>query len=225
MAQILVVNEQADDRDVVCAELRAAGHDTFSAATGREGLDVLRRTSPSLVITNSGLPDMDGLEFVAGVRGSNGAGSAPVLMLAANAEADSVARARAAGVDEIVFRPWQPEELIARVNAALHRPDARGVRELLAHAGVELDRLSHKVLVQGTQVDLAPIEFRLLAYLMEHPGRVLDRQQLLEDVWNRREGIGERTVDVHVRRLRATFEPFGCEDLIQTVRGFGYRFG
>jgi two-component system phosphate regulon response regulator PhoB len=146
-------------------------------------------------------------------------------MLAANVEADCVARAKAAGVDEVVFKPWQKGELIARVNAALHRPQTRGMRDVLAHSEVELDRLSHKVRVQGTQVDLAPIEFRLLAYLMEHPGRVLDRQQLLEDVWNRRAGIGERTVDVHVRRLRAVLEPFGCDALIHTVRGFGYRFG
>ena len=225
MARILVVDGRSDDREIVCAQLQAVGHEILAATTGEEGLAVLRKTSPSLVITDSGLPDMDGLELVAGIRASNGSGGAPVVMLSAFAGADSVATARAAGVAEVMFKPCRQDELIARVNAALRGANGVARHGLMKIGGIELDRVAHKVRVRDTEIELAPVEFRLLAYLMENPGRVLDRQQLLEKVWNRRSGIGERTVDVHVRRLRAALEPFECESLLQTVRGFGYRFG
>lgn len=225
MARILVVDGRSDDREVVCAQLQAVGHEILFATTGEEGLAVLRRTSPSLVITDAGLPDMDGLDLVAGIRASNGSGAAPVVMLSTFAGADSVTTARAAGVAEVMFKPCRQDELIARVNSALRGGNGATRQGLLKIGKIELDRVSHKVRVQGTEIELAPVEFRLLAYLMENPGRVLDRQQLLEKVWNRRSGIGERTVDVHVRRLRAALEPFECESLLQTVRGFGYRFG
>jgi len=225
MARILVVDAQADDREVVCTQLQAVGHEIVAATTGAEGLAVLRSASPSLVITDSGLPDMDGLDLVAGIRASNGSGVAPVVMLSASAGADSVSSARAAGVAEVMFKPCRQDELIARVNSALHAGNGVGRQGLVKIGDIELDRVAHKVRVRDTEIELAPVEFRLLAYLMENPGRVLDRQQLLDKVWNRRSGIGERTVDVHVRRLRAALEPFECESLLQTVRGFGYRFG
>jgi two-component system phosphate regulon response regulator PhoB len=226
MARILVVDGRADDREVVCAQLQAVGHEIVAATTGEEGLAALRNSSPSLVITDSGLPDMDGLDLVAGIhQAANGSGAAPVVMLSTFAGADSVATARAAGVAEVMFKPCRQDELIARVNSALRSSNGSARQGLLKIGDVELDRVAHKVRVRDTEIDLAPVEYRLLAFLMENPGRVLDRQQLLDKVWNRRSGIGERTVDVHVRRLRAALEPFGCESLLQTVRGFGYRFG
>jgi two-component system phosphate regulon response regulator PhoB len=226
MARILVIDGSAADRELVCAQLRAEGHETLAAQNGEEGLALLRRESPMLVISDWSLPDMDGHDLLLGIRACNGQGLAPVMMLAARASADSISSARAAGVADIMFKPHRKDELVARVAAALRGDGASIARHsLLSNGKLRLDRVAHKVKVGQFEIDLAPVEFRLLAFLMENPGRVLDRQQLLEKVWNRRAGIGQRTVDVHVRRLRAALEPHGCDGLLQTVRGFGYRFG
>jgi two-component system phosphate regulon response regulator PhoB len=223
MARILVVDGAADDRDAVCKCLRAGGHEALEAASGSEGLRLLRATLPSLVITQWGLPDMAGLDLLAGIRASNGAGAAHVLMTFDNTEAEHMARARQAGVDDFMLKPARGIELLARVNAVLGQ--RQGSDPIRRAGALALDPVSHKVTVGDAEIHLAPVEFRLLAYLMENPGRVFDRQQLLEQVWRRRSGIGERTVDVHIRRLRAALEPHGAEHLLQTVRGFGYRLG
>ena len=226
MARILVIDSRSDDREVVCAQLQAEGHETLAARSGEEGLALLRGENPMLIITDWRLPDMDGDDLLKGIRAINGNGVAPVMILAARASADSISNARAAGVADIMFKPHRKDELIARVAAALHGGSLSTARQdVLSNGKLHLDRVAHRVEVDGSEIELAPVEFRLLAFLMENPGRVMDRQQLLEKVWNRRAGIGQRTVDVHVRRLRAALEPHGCKGLLQTVRGFGYRFG
>jgi two-component system phosphate regulon response regulator PhoB len=146
-------------------------------------------------------------------------------MLSGRREASAVAQALDSGVDDYLAKPVREEELLARVNSALRRPAAPSRENVLEVGPIRLDKLCHKVTVGVREIGLAPVEFRLMAYFMENPGRVLARRHLLEQVWRRRGGIGERTVDVHVRRLRAALEPHSCGDLLQTVRGFGYRFG
>jgi two-component system phosphate regulon response regulator PhoB len=146
-------------------------------------------------------------------------------MLSVRNEASAVAQALDSGVDDYLIKPVREEELVARINAVLRRPAAPGRDSVLEIGPLRLDRVGHKVTVGSREIELAPVEFRLMAYFMENPGRVMARRHLLEHVWRRRNGIGERTVDVHVRRLRAALEPHSCENLLQTVRGFGYRFG
>lgn len=178
-----------------------------------------------MVVTDWMLRDMSGLEFAHYVRKHANGRLSRVVMLSSRNDAGAVAHALDSGVDDYLTKPFREEELVARVNAALRRPAVPSRENVLEVGPVRLDKLSHKVTVGTGELDLAPVEFRLMAYFMENPGRVLARRHLLEHVWRRRNGIGERTVDVHVRRLRAALEPHSCENLLQTVRGFGYRFG
>ncbi len=177
-----------------------------------------------MLVTDAMLRDMSGLELAQFVRKHVNGRLTRVLLLSERSDASSVAHALDSGIDDYLAKPVREEELVARVNAALRRPATPSRESILEIGPIRLDKLSHKVTVRTREIDLAPVEFRLMTYFMENPGRVLARRLLLEQVW-RRNGIGERTVDVHVRRLRAALEPHACENLLQTVRGFGYRFG
>jgi two-component system phosphate regulon response regulator PhoB len=171
------------------------------------------------------LRDMSGIELAHYVRKHSNGRLSRVVMLSGEDDAVMIANALDSGIDDYLTKPLKDEELVARINAALRRPAVSSRETGLEIGPIRLDRLSHKVTVGQQAIELAPVEFRLLAYFMENPGRVLPRRHLLDQVWRRRSGIGERTVDVHVRRLRAALEPHSCENLLQTVRGFGYRFG
>jgi len=178
-----------------------------------------------MIVTEWMLRDMSGLELAHYVRKHANGRLTRVVMLSGRSDAGVVAHALDSGIDDYLVKPVREEELVARVNAVLRRPAAPSRESVLEVGPIRLDKLGHKVTVGAGELDLAPVEFRLMAYFMENRGRVLARRHLLEHVWRRRHGIGERTVDVHVRRLRAALEPHACADLLQTVRGFGYRFG
>jgi two-component system phosphate regulon response regulator PhoB len=225
VARVLVVDSNSSDRQRLCEQLAAAGFDAVPAAAGTESIRVLDRSPADLIVTEWMLPDMSGLELATLVHSHPNGVSARVLMVSTRLEGQHIARALASGVDDYVPKPADPDEFVARAWAALRRPRIGAVNGALQVGPVRLDQVAHKFTVSGREIELAPVEFRLMAFFMQNPGRVLGRSQLLEQVWNRRGGIGERTVDVHVRRLRAALEPHGCENLLQTVRGFGYRFG
>lgn len=224
LARLLVVDGSAEDRSNISRQLREAGHDAVGAADAAAALALLQGATFDAIITEWLLTDTSGLELAAKVRRSPQSANARILVTSTRGEPVDVARALDSGFDDFLIKPARPEELVARVNAALRRPPTSG-GEILHVGPVVLDRTSHKVTVDGHEIELAPAEFRLMAHFLENRGRVLGRKQLLAQVWNRRKGIGERTVDVHVRRLRAALTPHGCDDLLQTVRGFGYRFG
>lgn len=224
MTRILLVDGNTDDRDWVRDRLKAVGHDVVCATDATTAVDRLEQRSFDMVVTDWMLRDMSGLEFAHFVRKHANGRLTRVVMLSGRSDASAVAHALDSGVDDYLTKPVREEELVARVNAALRRPAVPSRENLLEVGPIRLDKLSHKVTVGGRELDLAPVEFRLMTYFMENPGRVLARRHLLEQVWRRRNGIGERTVDVHVRRLRAALEPHSCENLLQTVRGFGYRF-
>ncbi len=225
MTRILLVDGNTGDRDWVHDCLKAAGHDIVCAGDAMTAIDRLEQRSFDMVMTEWMLRDMSGLELARYVRKHANGRLTRVVMLSGRNDASAVATALDSGVEDYLTKPVREEELLARVNAALRRPAASSRESVLEVGPVRLDRLGHKVTVGARELDLAPVEFRLMAYFMENPGRVLARRHLLEHVWRRRNGIGERTVDVHVRRLRAALEPHSCENLLQTVRGFGYRFG
>lgn len=147
-----------------------------------------------------------------------------VILLAPHAKLSAAIASLCYGVDDCVGVPFLSEELVARVAAALERPPIAAAPERLEAGPVVLDKAEHALTVSGQNVSLAPTEFRLLSFFLEHQGRVFSRSQLLQGAWARHVAAGPRTVDVHVRRLRQLLEPFGCDDMIQTVRGFGYRF-
>lgn len=225
MTRILLVDGNSDDREWVHDRLKAVGHDVICASDALTAVDRLEQRAFDMVVTEWMLRDMSGLELAQYVRKHANGRLTRVVMLSGRNDAGAVAQALDSGVDEYLTKPVREEELVARVNAALRRPAAPSRENVLEIGPIRLDKLGHKVTVGAREIGLAPAEFRLMAYFMENPGRVLARRHLLEQVWRRRGGIGERTVDVHVRRLRAALEPHSCQDLLQTVRGFGYRFG
>jgi len=225
VTRILLVDGNPDDRQWVCDRLKAVGHEVVCASDATTAVERIEKRSFDMVVTEWMLRDMSGLELAHFVRKHANGRLTRVLMLSGRREASAVAQALDSGVDDYLAKPVREEELLARVNSALRRPAAPSRENVLEVGPIRLDKLCHKVTVGVREIGLAPVEFRLMAYFMENPGRVLARRHLLEQVWRRRGGIGERTVDVHVRRLRAALEPHSCGDLLQTVRGFGYRFG
>ncbi len=225
VSRILVVDTDPGERRLIEAWLAEAGHETCGVADSAAAMARIEGAVFDLILADSMLRDMSGLELTQYMRRhANGRDSRTMIVSARN-DAQFVATAFDSGVDDYLSKPLRREELVARVHAALRRPVAVPGGQVLEVGPVRLDKVSHKVTVRDSELSLAPVEFRLMACLMENRGRVMPRRQLLELVWRRRNGIGERTVDVHVRRLRAALEPHACEDLLQTVRGFGYRFG
>lgn len=225
MARVLVVDASREDRAWLSEQFSRAGYETVAVGAGEESIRQLRRFPFNIVVTDWSLPDMTGLELVGRIRNLPETAGTRILMVSARNTGSDVAKALETGVDDFVAKPPRPEELLARAGAVLRRPVVRAPNGTRRVGALRLDRVGHKVTANGAELRLAPVEFRLIAFFMEHPGRVLSRQELLEHVWNRRAGIGERTVDVHIRRLRALLEPHGCADALQTVRGFGYRLG
>lgn len=225
MSRILLVDGTPGDRDRARDLLSDAGHEITCAPDATTAVDRLQHRAFDLVLADTLLRDMSGIDLARHVRQHENGRLARVILLSNNDDASAVARALDGGIDDYLAKPLRDEELLARVHAALRRPPAPASDAVLSAGPLRLDRVGHKVTVGEHELTLAPIEFRLMAYFMENQGRVLARRHLLDQVWRRRTGIGERTVDVHVRRLRAALEPHGCEHLLQTIRGFGYRFG
>jgi len=225
MARILIVDSHPAERARLLQQLSSVGHDCVEANSAAEGLAEIDKRSVDVVLADWRLPDMPALEFAASLRRNPRALLSRILLLSSRTDSQAAAAALDGGVDDFLSKSCAAPELLARVHAALRRPPSSIAGDVLEVGPIRLERQNHKVLVDSSPLPLAPAEFRLIAYFMEHPGRVLPRRQLLEQVWRKRNGIGERTVDVHVRRLRAALEPHHCDHLLQTVRGFGYRFG
>ncbi|MCC5793509.1 MAG: response regulator transcription factor [Chromatiales bacterium] len=225
MAGILIVDSEGRDASYLQDQLGAEGHDCYRVADGSAALELLAGRSFDLVLSEWRLPDMSGLEFAHALRRAPGVFPTRFILLSTRPDPQIVAAALDSGVDDFLPKGIRAPELQARIHAALRRPPAVGPGSVAVHGSLRLDRNSHQVSVDGHRLHLAPAEYRLLAFFIDNAGRALPRQQLLEQVWRKRQGIGERTVDVHVRRLRAALEPHGCSGLLQTVRGYGYRFG
>jgi two-component system phosphate regulon response regulator PhoB len=170
------------------------------------------------------MPGTSGIEYARRLRKDPALREVPIIMLTAKAEEHSKVTGLDAGVDDYVTKPFSPRELLARIKAVLRRSGADGSEVVHVDGGLQMDLSQHRVLAAGQQVQVGPTEFRLLHFFMTHPERVYSRSQLLDQVWGRNVYIEERTVDVHIRRLRKALEPYGMENLVQTVRGVGYRF-
>jgi len=224
VSRILIVDGSPADRNWLQERLEAVGHEVLATDDATAAVARLEQKPFDMLVTDAMLRDMSGLDLAQLLRKHVNGRLTRVLMVSERGDATSLAQALDSGIDDYVTKPVREEELIARVHAALRRPATPSRESVLEIGPVRLDKLCHKVTVRSREIALAPVEFRLMACFMENPGRVLARRLLLEQVWHCA-GIGERTVDVHVRRLRAALEPHDCEHLLQTVRGFGYRFG
>jgi len=226
-ARILVVEDEPDILELVRFHLAQAGWRVETASTGNEALASLRRRAPDLVVLDLMLPDVSGTEICRVMRADPALAEVPVVMLTARAEEVDRVVGFELGADDYVTKPFSPRELVLRLRAMLRRrrPGAAGAADaspLLCHGSLSLDVERHRCAVSGETIDLTAKEFGLLAALMSRPGRVLSREQLLEEVWGSDISVTLRTIDTHLKRLREKLDEAGS--LIETVRGVGYRF-
>jgi two-component system phosphate regulon response regulator PhoB len=222
--QILIVEDEKPIRDMIAFGLRRAGFDVREAEDCSAARASIADHRPDLLLVDWMLPDQSGLELTRTIKRNKDTEDMPVIMLTARADEHDKVTGLDGGADDYVTKPFSPRELLARINAVLRRRSAAGPGETLAAGGLVLDPAGHRVTADGQNVSLGPTEYRLLSFFMEHPERVYSRGQVLDRVWGGNVYVEERTVDVHIRRLRKALEPFGLDSLIQTVRGAGYRF-
>jgi two-component system phosphate regulon response regulator PhoB len=221
--RILVVDDEADIVALVAYHLAKAGYRVSTAANGWDALSAARQERPALVVLDLMLPGLSGYEVLEQMRAAEATRNVAVLMLTARREEPDRIRGLSLGADDYLTKPFSPQELVLRVSAILRRLNApaTGSADVLTIGPLEIHRSEHRVTVDGRDVDLTPTEYKLLIILAERRGRVQDRAHLLETVWEAAPDIQTRTVDMHVQRLRAKLGAAG--ELIETVRGFGYR--
>lgn len=224
MRQILIVEDEQPIREMVAFALRRAGFDVREAGTSQDARVRLTDERPDLLLVDWMLPDMSGLELTRLVKRDPATRDLPIIMLTARAaEGDKVAGLDG-GADDYMTKPFSPRELLSRINAVLRRSAGGTEGDSLELAGLKMDRASHRVTCGAREVLLGPTEYRMLEFFMQNPERVYTRAQLLDRIWGGNVYIEERTIDVHIRRLRKALEDVGLAQLVQTVRGSGYRF-
>ncbi|MBI2383464.1 MAG: phosphate regulon transcriptional regulator PhoB [Gammaproteobacteria bacterium] len=221
---ILIVEDEAAIREMVRFALQRAEFRTAEAGDVRDARLRIAEARPDLILLDWMLPGVSGVEFARELKGSAVTRDIPIIMVTARAEEEDKVRGLNLGCDDYMTKPFSLPELLARVKAVLRRSQAGGEDEKLAVAGLEMDAAGQRVSASGKAVHLGPTEYKLLHFFMSHPERVYTREQVLDRVWGQGVYVEERTVDVHIRRLRKALEPFGLDGLIQTVRGTGYRF-
>lgn len=222
---VLVVEDEPAQREVLAYNLGAEGFAVLTAATGAEAELVVAETPPDVILLDWMLPEVSGIELCRRFKSRVETRGIPVVMLSARGEEVDRVRGLETGADDYVVKPYSMVELMARLRVQLRRVRPTTVGQVLEHGDLRLDTETHRVHRGGVEVKLGPTEFRLLACLMERPGRVFTREALLDRVWGRDIYVETRTVDVHVGRLRKALTESGAEDPIRTVRGSGYSLG
>ncbi|KQO65954.1 two-component system response regulator [Methylobacterium sp. Leaf469] len=222
--RILIVEDEEALTLLLRYNLEAEGFEVDSAARGDEADLRMQEQVPDLVLLDWMLPGLSGIELCRRIRARRETERLPVIMLTARGEEGDRIRGLGTGADDYIVKPFSVPELLARVRALLRRAKPAHVANLLVAGDIELDRLSHRIRREGREIHLGPTEFKLLEFLMRSPGRVFSREQLLDGVWGHDVYIDERTVDVHVGRLRKALNRPRQSDPIRTVRGSGYSF-
>ncbi len=219
---VLIVEDELPLVEVLRYNFQSAGFDTLTTMDGEEALIMVEEESPDLIVLDWMLPGLSGIEVCRMIRERRKTRASPIIMLTARGEEGDRIRGLDAGADDYVVKPFSPNELVARARAVIRRTRPALAEEVLNYGGVEMDLAAHKVRREGRPVHLGPTEYRLLRVLLERPTRVFSREQLLDAVWGRDVYVEERTVDVHIRRLRKALNGAEEADLIRTVRGGGY---
>ncbi|MSQ66782.1 MAG: phosphate regulon transcriptional regulatory protein PhoB [Gammaproteobacteria bacterium] len=222
--QILIVDDEPGIRQMLCFTLAGDGYTCVEAADIEAAQKALNLRRPDLILLDWMLPGISGLDFARRLKRDPRTNEIPVIMLTARAEEPEKIKGLDSGADDYITKPFSTRELLARVRALLRRVNLTKESDIIAVNALRLDRETHRVSVAGQPLELSPTEFRLLLFFTTHPERVYSRSQLLDAVWGNENYIEERTVDVHIRRLRKILEPVGYDELIQTVRSVGYRF-
>jgi two-component system phosphate regulon response regulator PhoB len=223
-ANILVVEDEPAIQELLALNLQQAGHNALRAMSVEQAQSLMRETLPDLIILDWMLPGMSGIDFARRLKNDDYSKAIPIIMLTAKGEEADKIRGLDVGADDYVTKPFSPRELLARIKAVLRRRAPQMTDDPIEVGGLRVDPVTHRVTGNGETIDLGPTEFRLLHFLMTNPERVHSRANVLDKVWGDRVYVEDRTVDVHIRRLRKALEASGHEEMIQTVRGVGYRF-
>jgi len=223
-AHILIVEDEPAIRDMIAYALRTQSYQPVCAQDGKEALQAVAERIPDLILLDWMLPGTTGIELVRRFRKEANTRNVPIIMLTAKGEESDRIAGFDSGADDYVVKPFSARELLARIKAVLRRSRETEDDGSIEIGALRLDGRQQKLLVHGQSVHVGPTEYRLLHFFMSHAGRVYTRNQLLDFVWGGGSEIEDRTVDVHVRRLRKVLEPFRLESMIETVRGSGYRF-
>lgn len=221
--KILVIEDEQAIREMIGFALRREGYEIMEASSVAAADALLADKLPDAMLVDWMLPDVSGVEFLRRAKQDERLQDIPAIMLTARSEEDDKITGLDAGADDYISKPFSPRELMARIRSVLRR-SGQSEDPILSLGDLSLDVGSHRVSFQGNTIDLGPTEYKLLHFLIQHPDRVYSRTQLLDHVWGHNAYVEERTIDVHVLRLRKILAPHGCDKMLQTVRGAGYRF-
>jgi two-component system phosphate regulon response regulator PhoB len=221
---ILVVEDEDAIRGMLMMVLEQAGFMPIAAADAEDAQKILDDKLPDLILLDWMLPGMSGAEWARRLKKEALYQEIPIILLTARGEEEDKVRGLEIGADDYMTKPFSPKELVARIRAVLRRSGKTQGQPQIILGDLILDTEQHRLSINDKPVEVSPTEFRLMHFFMTHPNKVYSRSQLLDQVWGRSVYIEERTIDVHIRRLRKILEEFGREDIVQTVRGFGYRF-
>ena len=221
---ILIVEDEPTIRDMVAFAVSRAGMDAVHAGDAASAHEAIIARVPDLILLDWMLPGVSGLELARRFRRDELTRAVPIIMLTARGEENDRVSGLDAGVDDYVVKPFSTRELLARMKAVMRRSQNENAEGNVEFGGLRIDGAAHRVFKGDAAVAIGPTEYRLLFFFMTHPERVYTRAQLLDQVWGGNVYVEERTIDVHIRRLRKTLEPVGLDHLVQTVRGAGYRF-
>lgn len=220
---VLIVDDEAPIREMIALALEMADYTCMEAADAREAMNLVVDHKPDLILLDWMLPGSSGIEFARRLKRDENTAAIPIIMLTAKAEEDNRVLGLEVGADDYITKPFSPRELVARLKAVLRRTTPVGIETAVEVEGLKLDPISHRVTAGEEPLNLGPTEYKLLQFFMTHPERVYTRGQLIDQVWGGNVYIDERTVDVHIRRLRKALGSVH-DRLVQTVRGTGYRF-
>lgn len=224
-ANILIVEDDPSQLELLAYRVESAGHRVLKASNGNEALELLEDNEPDLVLLDWMLPGVSGIDICKRIRSAERSRVLPVIIVSARTEEFDRVRGLEVGADDYVVKPYSMSELLARLKTHLRRFKPSTVDEILRFQDIELNAEQHRVFRDGKPVKLGPTEFRLLSTFLERPGRVWSREQLLDRVWGQNIYVENRTVDVHIGRLRKALCRYGGEDPLRTVRGAGYSLG
>ena len=221
---ILTVEDDPGLQEILTLNLQNAGYRVLRANSIRQAEALVNTTLPQLILLDWMLPDTPGLSFARKLRSESRTMAVPIILLTGrDAESDKITGLEA-GADDYLIKPFSPRELLARIKAVMRRCAPQHADMAVEIAGLKLDPAARRIVGNGQDIELGALEFRMLRFFMTHPGRVYSRAQLLDEIWGNNVYVEERTVDVHIRRLRQALAPTGHEDLLETVRGVGYCF-
>ncbi|MEQ3635117.1 phosphate regulon transcriptional regulator PhoB [Alcanivorax sp.] len=222
--RILIVDDEPAIREMVAVALELADFDVLEAENAQRGHEIIVDERPDLVLLDWMLPSVTGIELARRLKRDETTNEVPIIMLTAKSEEDNKIQGLDVGADDYITKPFSTRELISRIKAVLRRASSVAAEKAIEVEGLCLDPVSHRISANDSPVDMGPTEYRLLEFFMSHQERAYSRTQLLDQVWGANVYVEDRTIDVHIRRLRKALAPFDYDRFIQTVRGTGYRF-